>query len=258
MEVAEYYNEFSDAYVKEYGSIFQAALFAVEPQEHCRVMMGRGMIYPGHSVLDVGCGVGGVMVGLKANGVKDVTGVTNSRRQVELSELSLELSDFMEWKDEGRRFDRVIICESFGYFDEPQELVGKCVGLLKPGGMVYVKDLCVIDDPDLMQQAGLEEIRKLWGGYRNWMVGEMVWMWGRGGLRRIGGDDNLWRVIRSFSPEDRLKVAESGCARFMDFMMGKGGFAKVHGEKLAEKGLEQKPIWNGQLPLKAADFLFTT
>jgi SAM-dependent methyltransferase len=244
MEVAEYYNEFSDAYVKEYGSIFQAALFAVEPQEHCRVMMGRGMIYPGHSVLDVGCGVGGVMVGLKANGVKDVTGVTNSKRQVELSELSLELSDFMEWKDEGRRFDRVIICESFGYFPEPSRFVEKVVGLLKPGGMVYVKDLCAVSDPDLMQQAGLMELRKLWN-YENYTVGEMSWFWGTAGLRRIGGDDNLWRFIRPFSPEDRLKVAEVDCGKFMRFISGNSELGKRHFPTV------------GQVPLKAADFLFT-
>jgi len=250
MNTAQYYDEFSDAYVEEYGSIIQAAMFAVEPVDHCRVMMGRGLILPGHSVLDVGCGVGGVMSGLTENGVEDVTGVTNSRRQVELSELSLELADFMEWDNAGRTFDRVILCESFGYFAEPGELVGKCVGLLKPGGMVYVKDLCAVSDPDLLQQFGLSELGKLWGGYRNYTVTEMVWMWGVAGMRRIGGADNLWR--------------ETDIGRFMEFVRGEGDFARAHREKLAEFGMEQKPIWEemnrklhtSQLPVKASDFLF--
>ncbi len=250
MNTAEYYDEFSDAYVEEYGSIIQAAMFAPEPVDHCRVMMGRGLILPGHSVLDVGCGVGGVMNGLMANGVEDLTGVTNSIRQVELAELNLELSDFMEWPDAGRTFDRVIFCESFGYFDEPGKLIAKCVKLLKPGGMVYVKDLCAVSDPDLLQQFGLSQLGELWGGYRNYTVTEMSWMWGMSGLRRIGGADNLWR--------------ETDIKRFMEFVRGEGDFARAHREKLAEFGMEQKPIWEemnmklhtSQLPVKASDFLF--
>jgi len=229
MNTAEYYDEFSDAYVEEYGSIIQAAMFAPEPVDHCRVMMGRGLILPGHSVLDVGCGVGGVMSGLMANGVEDVTGVTNSIRQVELAELNLELADFMEWADAGRTFDRLILCEGFGYFAEPGKLIAKCVGLLKPGGMVYVKDLCAASDPDLLQQVGLAELKKLWN-YENYTAAEMSWLWAQAGMRRIGGDDNLWRI--------------SDCAGFVQFISGSSELGKMHFPTI------------GQVPVKASDFLF--
>ena len=250
MSTAEYYDEYSDVYLSDYGPVFQAAMFAREPVDHCRVMMGRGVIFPGHSVLDVGCGVGGVMNGLMANGVEDLTGVTISRRQVELAELSLELADFMEWEDRGRRFDRLIFCESFGYFEEPGKLIEKCVGLLKPGGMIYVKDLCAVNDPDLLQQYGLAQMGKLWGGYRTYSVVEMAWMWGMGGMRRVGGADNLWR--------------ETAINQFMAFVRGEGAFAEAHREKLAEFGMGQHPVWEElgrqlqttQLPVKASDFLF--
>jgi SAM-dependent methyltransferase len=227
--VAEYYDDYSDVYLGEYGPVFQAALFAPEPPAHCRVMMDRGMILPGHSVLDVGCGVGGVMSGLMANGVTDLTGVTISPRQVELAELSLELADFMQWDDAGRTFDRVILCESFGYFDEPGKLIAKCVGLLNPGGMVYVKDLCSVNDPDLLQQSGLAELRKLWN-YENYTAGEMSWLWGQAGMRRIGGDDNLWRI--------------SDCSTFVSFISGNSKLSRMHFPTV------------GQVPIKAADFLF--
>jgi 2-polyprenyl-3-methyl-5-hydroxy-6-metoxy-1,4-benzoquinol methylase len=171
MTPAEYYDTVLGCYLGEYGPLLQTAMFAPEPVDHCRVMMGRGLILPGHSVLDVGCGVGGVMSGLMANGVEDVTGVTNSIRQVELAELNLELADFMEWADAGRTFDRVIFCESFGYFEEPGKLIEKCVKLLKDGGMVYVKDLCAVNDPDLLQQTGLSGVGQLWGGYKNYTCG---------------------------------------------------------------------------------------
>ena len=229
MSTAEYYDEYSDVYLSDYGPVFQAAMFAPEPVDHCRVMMGRGLISPGHSVLDVGCGVGGVMNGLKANGVEDLTGVTISKRQVELAELSLELADFMEWDDAGRKFDRLILCESFGYFEEPGKLIAKCVGLLKPGGMIYVKDLCAVNDPDLLQQVGLSELEKLWN-YKNYTANEMGWLWAQAGMRRIGGDDNLWRI--------------SDCAGFVRFISGNSDLGKMHFPTI------------GQVPVKASDFLF--
>jgi 2-polyprenyl-3-methyl-5-hydroxy-6-metoxy-1,4-benzoquinol methylase len=229
MTTAEYYDEFSELWGREYGPLMQTALFAKEPKDFASVVMGRGIILPGHSVLDVGCGLGGVMSGLMANGVEDVTGVTISKRQVELAELSLELADFMEWEDRGRRFDRLIFCESFGYFEEPGKLIEKCVGLLMPGGMIYVKDLCAVSDPDLLQQVGLSELEKLWN-YKNYTANEMGWLWAQAGMRRIGGDDNLWRI--------------SDCAGFVRFISGNSDLGKMHFPTI------------GQVPVKASDFLF--
>ena len=244
MEIKDYYDRFSDAWLNEYGSLIQTSLFADKPKDFAQVMMGRAMITPQHSVLDVGCGVGGVMLGLMENGVLDVTGVTLSSRQIELgreldADLNIELADFMEWDDRGRKFDRIIFCESFGYFTEPSKLIDKIRGLLAPGGMVYVKDLCAVNDPDLMQQVGLEAIGNLWRWYNIYTTQEMAWMWG---MRRIGGGDNLWR--------------ETSCRKFIEFVMGNGSFAKAHGEELANAGMKQQPAWNGQVPVKTSDFLF--
>ncbi len=244
MEVKEYYDKFSDAWLNEYGSLIQTSLFADKPKDFARVMMDRAIITPQHSVLDVGCGVGGVMLGLMENGLLDVTGVTISERQVELAreldaDLNVELADFMEWDDRGRKFDRIIFCESFGYFSEPGKLIAKIRGLLKPGGMVYIKDLCAVSDPDLIQQVGLDGIGELWGGYSIYTTQEMAWMWG---MRRIGGGENLWR--------------ETSCRKFIDFVMGESSFAKAHREELANMGLKQQPAWNGQVPVKTSDFLF--
>ena len=240
MTTEEYYDKFSDAYLAEYGPVFQSAVFSPNPKDFARVMMDRAIITPQHSVLDVGCGVGGVMSGLVGNGVEDVTGVTISKRQVELAELSLELADFMEWDDAGRNFDRIILCESFGYFPEPGRLIEKVRGLLNPGGMVYVKDVCAVSDPCYMQQYGLEAIGKLWGGYAVYSIEEMLWMWG---MRRIGGGDNLWR--------------ETSCSEWVKFAIGESRFSRSHSELLAEAGRTQTPIWKNQMPIKAADFLFT-
>jgi hypothetical protein len=78
----------------------------------------------------------------------------------------------------------------------------------------------------------------------------MAWMWGMGGMRRVGGADNLWR--------------ETDINQFMAFVRGEGAFAAAHREKLAEFGMGQQPVWEElgrqlqttQLPVKASDFLF--
>ena len=58
MTTEEYYDEFSELWGREYGPLMQTALFAKEPKDFAHVVMGRGIILPGHSVLDVGCGFG--------------------------------------------------------------------------------------------------------------------------------------------------------------------------------------------------------
>ena len=234
MEVKEYYDKFSDAYLTEYGSVFQAALFAPTAKNHCSVMMDRAIITPQHSVLDVGCGVGGVMLGLMENGLLDVTGVTISERQIQLAreldaDLNIELADFMEWDDRGRKFDRIILCESFGYFEDLGALIAKVRGLLNRGGMVYIKDLCAVSDPDLLQQAGLKELKILWN-YDNYTTSEITWLWSQAGMRRVGGDDNLWRI--------------SDCSGFVNFISGNNNLGRMHFPTV------------GQVPIKASDFLF--
>ena len=62
MTTEEYYDKFSDAYLAEYGPVFQSSVFSPNPKDFARVMMDRAIITPQHSVLDVGCGVGGVGV----------------------------------------------------------------------------------------------------------------------------------------------------------------------------------------------------
>ena len=52
MTTAEYYDEFSELWGREYGPLMQTALFAKEPKDFAHVVMGRGIILPGHSVLD--------------------------------------------------------------------------------------------------------------------------------------------------------------------------------------------------------------
>ena len=54
MDVREYYDTFSEAYLEHYSPVFETAVFSRDPKQFAAVMMERAMISQQHSVLDVG------------------------------------------------------------------------------------------------------------------------------------------------------------------------------------------------------------
>ena len=228
----DYYDAFSEVYLKEYGSIFQTALFI---GDHCAVTAGRAPLSRGdkYSILDVGCGVGGVMNGLDRLGFSNLPGITNSGKQVELAKklnpsLNIIQSDFMQWNTD-QQFNSVLLNESFGYFPEPTKLIQRISSVLEFRGLVYLKDLCAVSDPDLLQQSGLAELGVLWN-YKYYTTEEIVQLWDRAGYMQLNGSNNLWRI--------------SDCSSFVRFINGNPELSKAHFPTI------------GEVPIKAADFTF--
>ncbi len=230
--VEDYYDTFSEVYLKEYGNIFQTALFH---GDHCAVTAGRVPLCrgDGYPILDVGCGVGGVMNGLYRLGFEELTGITNSGKQVELAKeinpsLNIIHSDFMQWETD-QEFNSVLLNESFGYFSEPTKLIQQVNSVLEFRGLVYLKDICAVSDPDMLQQASLAELEVLWN-YKYYSTEEIVRLWDRAGYMQLNGSNNLWRI--------------SDCSNFIRFINGNSELSKAHSPSI------------GQVPIKAADFTF--
>ena len=108
-------------------------------------------IEPGQTVLDIGCGWGGMAIYLARNfGVK-VVGITLSEEQIDLASkrvadagladrISLELVDYRDFADSGRKFDRIVSVGMFEHVGQPQfeSFFKACANLMTDDGVMLL------------------------------------------------------------------------------------------------------------------------
>lgn len=121
-------------------SVFQGAMLADTESEHCRILFD--LVQPSGTVVDMGCGIGGVLHDFKCRDPNlEVIGVTNSALEVEhaLPGVKMVLADMTETGLPDGCADLVMFCESFGYAPA-RRLLDEAYRLLKPGGRLFIKD----------------------------------------------------------------------------------------------------------------------
>ncbi|MEV4346701.1 class I SAM-dependent methyltransferase [Actinoplanes sp. NPDC049596] len=98
----------------------------------------------GCSVLDLGCGNGGKLAELGREGAVDSVGVDIAGKfvsdlpaGVELIQGDLSYPEAVP-RLQGRRFDRVLFLQSFGYAEDPVHTLRAARALLKPGGFILL------------------------------------------------------------------------------------------------------------------------
>jgi cyclopropane-fatty-acyl-phospholipid synthase len=106
---------------------------------------------PGQSVLDIGCGWGGLAIYLARRAGVSVVGITLSEEQAALARrrvaeaglanrVSIELIDYRDIPASGRRFDRVVSVGMFEHVGRPQfeTFFRTCANLLRPEGVMVL------------------------------------------------------------------------------------------------------------------------
>jgi cyclopropane fatty-acyl-phospholipid synthase-like methyltransferase len=151
-KVGKYYDEWTERYRASFGDTFQACRPADSVELH-RYILERSGIRDGDRVLDAGCGIcaPSIFIASRRNVVIDA--VTVSKRQVETGrqlvaqvgladKIRVRLADFNRLEDhfsEGT-FDRAIFLESLSHAAEPGVALRSVFNVMKPGGVVYIKD----------------------------------------------------------------------------------------------------------------------
>ena len=88
-------------------------------------------IKPGQTILDIGCGWGGMAIFLAKHYDVKVVGITLSEEQIDLAKkrvkdasvadrVSIELVDYRDFAAEGRKFDRIVSVGMFEHVGQPQ------------------------------------------------------------------------------------------------------------------------------------------
>lgn len=162
LKVGAFYNETTDKFLQVYGPIIQA--FRTNNVEHyLDYTIKSAGIRNGMTLLDAGCGVCGPAVYI-AQQVPDTTICACSISEVQVKLAKEKVSDAgLENRIDVREgdyhfpqrifseisFDMVYFLESFGHSADKKLLIDSMFHVLKPGGVLYIKDLFkrVSNDP---------------------------------------------------------------------------------------------------------------
>ncbi|MCB1009772.1 MAG: class I SAM-dependent methyltransferase [Acidobacteria bacterium] len=151
--VAAYYDAWHERYLAAFGDTFQSAR-----TDDLGVLFGHvadaAELAPGRRVLDAGCGVAGPAIWLARERGVEVVALNVSRRQVEEARHRVVAAGMTERVEvvEGdfhdlaarfpaERFDAVLFLESLVHSDHPERVLRGVARVLRPGGVLYVKDL---------------------------------------------------------------------------------------------------------------------
>ena len=159
-EVKKHYDENHEAYLTNYGEIIQAHRTITEG-ELLEYIAKNARLKDGQNILDAGCGVGGPSVYFAKKLDSKIDGLTISNNQfatmqkaIEKEQLQLKLcakeGDYhrLDSYYEENHFDRVLFLESLGHAEDVQKVIKSANKVLKPGGLIYIKDFVKRDLPN--------------------------------------------------------------------------------------------------------------
>ena len=159
-EVAAFYNTNTDKFLAVYGDIIQA-FRTNDVNDYLDYTISNAELKDGQKILDAGCGVGGPASYFASKINLEVEGITISEVQYQkavdakATKQLLGTTNFTRGDyhliDEiygSEVFDRVIFLESFGHSNNKPLLIEKALKVLKPGGLLYIKDLFKREHPN--------------------------------------------------------------------------------------------------------------
>ena len=158
--VGEFYNENTYKFMQVYGEVIQA-FRTKEINDYLDYTIDNAEIREGQKILDAGCGVGGPASYIASRLDVDIFGLTISKIQVEKSKdilLSKPLKGRVHIQEGDyhkmvsiygkEQFDRILFLESFCHYQEQEKLIQAAYDCLKPGGILYIKDLFKREHPN--------------------------------------------------------------------------------------------------------------
>lgn len=190
-EVGLFYDRWTPVMVEAAGTTLQGGLVQraagdpEDPDASVAYLAELAGVAPGDRVLDAGCGVGGPMAAIaRAVPGAVIDGVTLSPVQAGMARALLagaglsdrarvHVADYHALPFPDGTFDVALYLEVTGYSPDRAALYRETARVLRPGGVVYVKDLFRSEDPLTPQQrASMAAFDALWGCVASPALGE--------------------------------------------------------------------------------------
>jgi cyclopropane fatty-acyl-phospholipid synthase-like methyltransferase len=154
-DVADFYNEFNDKFLQVYGEVIQA----FRTQDVTKLLdyqINTMELKKGMKVLDAGCGICGPAVYFAQHSGVNVDAITISKEQFDRAnekisaaglskEVNVFCGDYHHMKEvvKDDNYDVVYFLESFGHSPNHAKAIDSAWEVLKPGGLLYIKDLFI-------------------------------------------------------------------------------------------------------------------
>ena len=154
-DVGQFYDAQTNNFLRVYGQVIQAfrTRNVTDLLDYQIESIG---LKDGMKVLDAGCGVCGPARYFARQKQVDIEAITISEKQVELSrhfiaqegletQVSVRQGDFHQLSQlfDASSFDAVYFLESFGHATDHEHTIKESWNVLKPGGILYIKDLFI-------------------------------------------------------------------------------------------------------------------
>ena len=151
--VGSFYDKHYDDFLEVYGEVIQA-FRTRNITDLLNYQIKSIGLHAGQRVLDAGCGMAAPAIYFAENAGVQVDGITISQAQYEAarekiaganlgSKIRVLRGDYHKLASyfEREAYDVVYFLESFGHSIAKRQLLGACWEVLKPGGVLYIKDL---------------------------------------------------------------------------------------------------------------------
>jgi ubiquinone/menaquinone biosynthesis C-methylase UbiE len=154
-QVGDFYDATNDAFLKVYGEVIQA--FRTHDLRNLLDYQASMMqLKPGMHILDAGCGICGparffathygvTVAAITASAVQQQTATARNAAAGLQAQVQVVQGDYhhLATHFEAGTFDVVYFLESFGHSPDKAQAIASAWEMLKPGGLLYIKDLFV-------------------------------------------------------------------------------------------------------------------
>ena len=116
----------------------------VRNDEIINTILDNAGVTDGRDVLDVACGTGVLIPDYLKRKAASVIGIDISPKMAEIARVKFPqpevtiLCGDVETTDFGKQFDCIVVYNAFPHFPDPERLIARLSGLLKPGGTLTV------------------------------------------------------------------------------------------------------------------------
>lgn len=154
-DVGQFYNDQTENFLNVYGEVIQA-FRTTDVSKLLDYQIGAIGFEKGWKVIDAGCGVCGPARYFAKNAGVTVDALTVSEDQVRRSKeliekdglaksVNVHQGDFHEMENtlDAENYDAVYFLESFGHAQSHSKVLDSAWNMLKPGGVLYIKDLFI-------------------------------------------------------------------------------------------------------------------